>query len=192
MRHIADRFVVVLDANVLYPFRMRDILLCFYHAGLFRGRWSKTILEEWTSNLLAEKPGLHHSIRSQLQKMSFEFPEALVTGYESLIGSLDLPDQNDRHVLAAAIRCGAQHIVTQNLNDFPPEALEPFSVEAIHPDEFLSRTFELYPTEATEILGKLRRSYQNPPYTPSEFVLDLTAKGLPKLASQIRPMRSFL
>ena len=192
MKHIADRFVVILDANVLYPFRVRDVLLRFYHAGLFRGRWSEKILQEWTSNLLAAKPELRDSINSQLEAMRRAFPEALVTGYEPIIAGLQLPDPNDRHVLAAAIRCGAQHIVTQNLSDFPNEVLEEFSIEAIDADEFLSRTFELYNTEAVEALKAMRHSYKKPPYTPSEFVLELTAKGLPKLASQLRSMRSLL
>jgi predicted nucleic acid-binding protein len=192
VKHIADRFVVVLDANVLYPFRVRDTLLRFYHAGLFRGRWTEEIQQEWTSNLLAAKPGLKSSINSQLEAMRRAFPEALVTGYEPIIAGLTLPDPDDRHVLAAAIRCGAQHIVTQNLSDFPNEVLEEFSIEAIDADEFLSRTFELYPTDAVEVLKAMRRAYNNPPYSPSEFVLELTAKGLPKLASQLRPMRALL
>lgn len=192
MKHIADRFVVILDANVLYPFRVRDTLLRFYHAGLFRGRWTEKILEEWTSNLLASRPTLQQSIQDQLAAIRRAFPEAVVTGYEAIISGLQLPDPDDRHVLAAAIRCGAQHIVTQNLSDFPAALLEEFSIEAIHPDEFLSRTFDLYPAEAFETLREMRRIYKNPPYTPSEFVLDLTAKGLPKLASRLRPMRDYL
>ncbi len=192
MKHIADRFVVVLDANVLYPFRMRDILLRFYHAGLFRGRWTEEILREWISNLLTAKPELQRSIESQLSAIKRAFPEALVTGYEPTVPGLEMPDPDDRHVLAAAIKCGAQHIVTQNLSDFPSAILDEFGIEAIDADEFLYRTFELYPAEAVEVLKALRQSYKNPPYSPSEFVMDLTAKGLPKLASQVRAMRAFL
>lgn len=192
MSHIADRFVVILDANVLYPFRTRDVLLHFYQAGLFRARWTDEILEEWTRSLLAEKPQLEESIRSQRRAMEEHFDEAWVTGYQPLIEGLDLPDPDDRHVLAAAIKCGAQHIVTQNLRDFPDEALEPFDVEAIEADEFLSRTFDLYPEEGLITLRTLRMKYANPSYTPSEFVLDLTAKGLPKLAAWLRTRREFL
>lgn len=192
MRHIADRFVVILDANVLYPFRVRDILLRFYHAGLFRGRWTEQILDEWTSNLLTAKPELQTSIDSQLAAIREAFPEAFVTGYELLIAGLQLPDMDDRHLLAAAIKCGAQHIVTENLSDFPAEVLEEFGIEAIDADEFLYRTFELYPAEAVEVLKVMRQAYKNPPYSASEFVMELTAKGLPKLASQLRAMRALL
>lgn len=192
MRHIADRFVVILDANVLFPFRMRDVLLRFYQAGLFRGRWSQTILDEWTKNLLQLRPELADSIQAQLVKIQEHFPEALVTGYEQLIKALELPDPDDRHVLAAAIVSGAQHIVTQNLSDFPADVLAKFDIEAIDADEFLSRTFDLYPGDSLAALQGMRRSYKKPPYSPSEFVLDLTAKGMPKLAARVRQHRELL
>lgn len=192
MRHVADRFVVILDANVLYPFRKRDVLLRFYQAGLFRGRWSQAILDEWTGNLLEAKPELAESIQQQLDQIKSHFPEALVTGYEILIASLELPDADDRHVLAAAIVCGAQHIVTENLKDFPSEILSQFDIEAIDADEFLSRTFDLYPGDALAALKAMRASYKNPAYSPSELVLDLTAKGMPKLAARIRHHRELI
>lgn len=192
MRHLADRFVVILDANVLFPFRKRDVLLRFYHAGLFRARWTVTILDEWTQNLLAQKPHLEDSIRAQQRAMQDHFPEALVTGHEALIPALHLPDPDDRHVLAAAIQCGAQHIVTENLADFPAETLAAFDIEAIGADEFLARTFDLYTADALVVLQELRRQYQKPPYSPSEFVLDLTAKGMPKLAARAKQHRDFL
>lgn len=186
MKYIADRFVVVLDSNVLFPFRKRDILLRFSHAGLFRARWTEQILEEWTNRLLELKPQLEASVRSQEEVMREHFPDALVTGHVSLISTLDLPDPDDRHVLAAAIQCGAQHIVTENIVDFPPKTLDKFQIEAINADEFLSRTFDLYPVEALEVLRNLRAHYKNPAFTPPEFILDLTAKGLPKLAERLK------
>ncbi|MFG1206909.1 PIN domain-containing protein [Xanthobacter flavus] len=192
MKHIADRFVVVLDANVLFPFRKRDVLLRFCEAGLFRARWSPQILDEWTRSLVALKPEFAASIQAQLAAMHAAFPEALVTGHEPLIEALELPDPGDRHVLAAAIRCGAQHIVTDNLSDFPAAAVDGFAIEAIDADEFLARTFDLYPTEALATLNLIREGYRKPPFTPSEFVMDLMAKGLPKLASRIAPLRSLM
>ncbi len=115
MSDVADRFVVVLDANVLYPFRVRDVLLRFAEAGLYRARWSQRIIAEWTENLIRDKPHLEQSVRSQQRAMAIAFPEAMVAGYEALIPTLQLPDDKDRHVLAAAIRASAQHIVTENL-----------------------------------------------------------------------------
>jgi predicted nucleic acid-binding protein len=136
---IADRFVVILDANVLYPFGVRDVLLRFAEAGLYRARWSEAILLEWTTNLLAQKPHLKGSIESQLAAMRRAFPEALVEEYEGLAASLHLPDKDDRHVLAAAIRAGAQIIVTENLKDFPIDELKPYDIEAMSADSFLAR-----------------------------------------------------
>ena len=190
MIQLADHRVALLDANVLFPFRKRDILLRFHHAGLFQARWSERILDEWTLNLLERKPNLERSVRSQRHAMREHFADALVTGYEPLIGTLELPDADDRHVLAAAIRCGAQYIVTDNLTDFPAEVLGRFDIEAVDADRFLSRTFDLYPSEALGMLRNLWEAYTNPPFTPSEFVRDLTAKGLPRLAAHTEKHRA--
>ena len=186
MRCIADRFVVVLDANVLYPFRVRDALLRFAEAGLFRARWSPTILDEWRRNLIAQKPGYEASMDAQIAAMRIAVPEGCVTGGGDLIGSLDLPDPDDRHVLATAIRAGAEHIVTENLRDFPEAKLDQYGISAVSADDFLASTFELYPTEALTALATMRRCYTRPPFTPSEFIFDLQKKGLPKLASMLR------
>jgi len=190
--HIADRFVVILDANVLYPFRMRDVLLQFHDSGLYRARWTDAILDEWARKLLEMKPHLAASIRRQQHVLRERFPEGLVTGYEALTSSLTLPDPDDRHVLAAAIRCGAQHIVTENLRDFPAETLHGFDIEPISADTFLSRTFDLYPTEALAALRTVRLRYTNPPFSAAAFVMDLTAKGLPMLAARAKQHMDFL
>ncbi len=84
MSHIADRFVVLLDANVLYPFRKRNVLLRFYEAGLFRARWTEEITAECTRNLLEKRPDLADSITAQREKLDAVFPDALVHGYEHL------------------------------------------------------------------------------------------------------------
>lgn len=186
MSEIADRFVVVLDANVLYPFRVRDALLRFAEAGLFRARWSPTIMDEWTRNLLERRPDFEASIRAQMAAMKRAFPESCVTGGESLIPALTLPDPDDRHVLATAIRTSAEHIITENLKDFPDEALAPFGITAVTPDDFLSSTFELYPGDALSTLRNMRQDYRNPPFTPGEFIFELQRKGLPKLASMLK------
>lgn len=124
--------------------------------------------------------------------MAAAFPEALVTGYEPLIPSLDLPDEKDRHVLASAIRCGAQIIVTDNLKDFPGDILSDFDIEAISADEFLTQTFRLYPYDALPVAAKIRRKYDNPPYSASEFIMDLTAKGLPMFAAELRELKHLI
>ncbi|WP_031554081.1 PIN domain-containing protein [Parvularcula oceani] len=183
MSHVADRFVVVLDANVLWPFRTRDALLRFGAAGLFRPRWSEAILDEWVRTLIGAKPHLEESVRSQRFAMARAFEEGLVEGWEPLVDGIDLPDPNDRHVVAAAIRAGAEHIVTENVRDFPSATLEPLGIEAVRADDFLAATFELYPAEAVGALRTMRKAYRNPSMASLDFVFDLQKSGLPKLAS---------
>lgn len=186
MRCVADRFVVVLDANVLYPFRVRDTLLRFAEAGLFRARWSPTILDEWRRNLLEKRPELSESVDSQLSAMERAFPESCINGANRLQQSLELPDPDDRHVLATAICVDAEHIVTENLKDFPEAYLAEFGITAVSADDFLASTFELYPAEALAAMRAMRLDYKNPPFTASEFIFDLQMQGLPKLASMLK------
>ncbi|WP_199559135.1 hypothetical protein [Nioella nitratireducens] len=90
MSHIANPFVVVLDANVLYPFRMRDVLFTFAQQGLFRARFTTDIIDEWTRNLIANKPDLEASVLQQAAIVAEVFDECFVEGYEPLIEGLDL------------------------------------------------------------------------------------------------------
>lgn len=96
--------------------------------------------------------------------MERAFPESCISGAEGHIPALELPDANDRHVLATATRAGAEHIVTKNLKDFPDESLAPFGIIAVNPDDVLSSTFELYPGKALSTLRALQRDYRNPPF----------------------------
>jgi len=127
-------FIAVYDACVLYPAPLRDLLLRLALADLFRVRWTDRIHEEWIRSVLAQRPDL---LPEQLGRtrdlMDRAVPDCLVTGYEGLIDTLDLPDLDDRHVLAAAIRSQAGVIVTYNLRDFPSAVLMPHGVEAQHP-----------------------------------------------------------
>jgi len=135
--------VVVDDACVLYPAPLRDLLMRLATTGLFAARWTEQIHDEWTSNLLKKRPELAEAIPRTVELMGRAVPDALITGHEPLIQGLVLPDPDDRHVLAAAIRAGAQLIVTFNLKDFPADTLAVFGIEAVHPDTFLEQQFEL-------------------------------------------------
>ena len=119
--------------------------------------------------------------------MTRAFPEAAVEGYEGLIPALNLPDENDRHVLAAAIRAGAQLIVTENQRDFPVEALRPYEVETVTADAFLVSTFDLYPSQALAALSTMRREYRNPAMHPDQFIQHLQRNGLVQLVARITP-----
>ena len=186
MSFVANPFVVILDANVLYPFRTRDVLFSFAQAGLFRARFTDEILDEWTRNLIKNKPQLEDSVRQQETAIRDVFGECLVTGYVPLIPGLNLPDENDRHVLAAAIKCSAQIIVTENHKDFPAETLEEYGVEKLGADDFLANTYDLFPKSGARVLKQVRQRYDNPPFTRSEFLMDLIKSGMPKLAALAR------
>ena len=133
----------VYDACVLYPAPLRDLLVRLALAGLVRAHWSERIHDEWTRSVLANRPELSsQSIERCRRLMDAHSPDAVVTGYAGRIAALELPDPDDRHVLAAALECGAAVIVTFNRKDFPPAKLGPLAVEAVHPDEFVMRLLD--------------------------------------------------
>ena len=123
----------VYDANILYPAPLRDLFIRLAQAGLVRARWTETIHDEWIRNLLKDNPHLSPERLARTRSlMNDAVRDCLVTDYDDLIASLSLPDPDDRHVLAAAIRAGAAAIVTYNLKDFPTEILARFDIETLH------------------------------------------------------------
>ncbi len=113
-------FVVIYDACVLYPAPVRDLLLRIATTGIVRARWSERILDECFRNIVVQRPDLAPQALERTRRLMREaVPDCMVTGFEHLEDGLDLPDPDDRHVLAAAIRANAQTIVTFNLRDFP-------------------------------------------------------------------------
>ena len=106
-------FIVLYDACVLYPAPLRDLLIRVAKTGVVRARWTDAILDECFRNILEQRPDLKpEALKRTRELMTQAVPDCLVTGFETLIDSLTLPDRDDRHVLAAAIRVGAQAIVT--------------------------------------------------------------------------------
>jgi hypothetical protein len=108
-----------------------------------------------------------------------------VTGYQALIPTLELPDPDDRHVLAAAIVGRCDVIVTQNLRDFPADALAPYGIEAQHPDNFLSNHLNLEPGLFCDVIRKVRARLKNPPFTAQQYLTILTQHGLVATASEL-------
>ena len=176
--------VSLLDANVLYPSLIRNLLMHCATNGLIAARWTSVIHEEWIRNLLADRPDLSlERLQRTRQFMEKAVPDAEVTGYEPLIAKLDLPDPDDAHVLAAAIKAEAEFLVTFNLKDFPRESLAPHGVEALTPDELMCRLYQARPESTLEVLEELRRSLHNPPYTRPDFYQRLSAVGLVQFAA---------
>lgn len=126
--------------------------------------------------------------------MNNHVQDSLVTGYESIIPGLKLPDPNDRHVLAAAIRSGSNVIVTFNLKDFPAAILASYSVEAQHPDEFLTHLLDLHPWTFCKTVREQREDLVNPTQTAIELLetLERQGAGLPLTTARLREMVDLL
>lgn len=177
----------IYDANILYPAPMRDMFIRLAQAGLVRAKWTDQIHDEWLRNVLADNPALS---RERLERtrtlMNEAVRDCLVSGYEDLVDSLTLRDPDDRHVLAAAIRAGAEIIVTFNLKDFPAQALASFDIEAMHPDDFLTGLLDASPGAVCSALKRQRESLRNPPKTAAELLSTLEGVGLPQAVAALR------
>lgn len=161
------------------------MLLSLADKQLFRPKWSDLIHQEWKRNLLKDRPDIiGDNIDKTIWHMEQTFPDAEVNGFSKLIDSLELPDEDDRHVLAAAIRGKADVIVTFNLDDFPVSTLQKFDIEPIHPDDFIVNLIDIDPEKSKIAFTKLVERLKNPP-RDAEYVLNMFKKcGLDKTASK--------
>jgi len=181
--------IVVYDACVLYPAPMRDTLLRIVIAGYVEARWTDKILDECFGAILKQRPHLSPDALARTRHlMNAVIPDCLVTDYHNSADSIELPDPNDRHVVAAAIKCRAKAIVTMNLRDFPSAALLPFNVKAIHPDQFLREAIENEPELVTKIIRAQAADLQRPPVSTSELLRILESCGLSTSMNRLREL----
>jgi predicted nucleic acid-binding protein len=177
--------VVLLDACVLYPAPLRDLLMWSATTGVLSARWSAEILGEWVENLLVNRPDLKRErLERTCAEMNRAVPDAQVSGYEPLVPTLSLPDPDDRHVLAAAITGGAEVVLTLNLKDFPGDRL-PEGVSAVAPDDFLCRVFDHNPAALLQTMTAHRASLTRPPKSAEEYVESLRNGGLIELTHRV-------
>lgn len=160
---------------------------------LYRAKWTEAIHDEWIRKVLRDRPDLSWP---QLQRtrslMNSHVRDCLVTGYEPFIDAVSLPDPDDRHVLAAAIRSGADLILTFNLRDFPEKALSPFGIEAQHPDDFLTSQLDLAPQSVCVAAKRHRASLKNPPKTVDEYLVTLESQRLIQTASSLKKFADWI
>lgn len=175
--------VAVLDACVLIPASLRDILLRLAEAGFYRPVWSDAILEEVRRNLVAHIELSEQQARRVVDAMHRAFPEAAVTSYEQLIDRMTNAP-TDRHVLGAAVAADADVIVTSNLRDFPESALRPYDVVARSPDDFLGRFVVLGPDRIADIVSEQAQALRTPPL-PVDRLLRSLATSAPEFAGHI-------
>ena len=185
-------FVAVYDACVLYPAPLRDLLMWLALTDLYRAKWSVDIHDEWTRNVLKTRPELAGKLARTRDLMDRNAQDCLVDGYRELVPSLSLPDPDDRHVLAAAIRSGAAVIVTFNLKDFPDSALAPYGIEAQHPDDFIAHLLDLAPGPVCGAVKRHRASLRTPPRTIVEYLDTLSKQSLPQTVSTLRDFAQLL
>ena len=160
---------------------------------LYRARWTNLIHEEWIRSILANRSDLK---RTQLERtrdlMNAHARDALISDFEDLIPSLTLPDPDDRHVLAAAIRGRVDVIVTYNLKDFPAQAMVAYGIEVQHPDKFLTHLLDLAPGRVLAALQRLRRSLNHPPVAIEDYLVRLEQHALSSFAARLREFQTLL
>lgn len=176
----------VLDACVLYSAAMRDLFMRLTVSLAFQPIWTDTIQDEWTRNVLANRPELD---RKQIERtralMERYGRDWQAPHYERYIERVELPDENDRHVVAAAIAGGASIIVTYNLKDFPDAALAAHGIRAQHPDTFLSDLLQQEPDAFSEAIRALLEALKNPPKTFEQLLYLMRAQGLHETARRL-------
>lgn len=183
-------FTTVLDACVLYPAPLKDLLvgLAAPPASLYRAKWTHKIHDEWVGGVLRDRDDLtEDKLRRTCELMNKAVPGSLVSGYEHLIETLNLKDPDDRHVLAAAIRSDADNIVTFNLKDFDKEELQKYDVYTEHPDEFVCNMLSLYTPQVIDTVRRQRARLKNPHSTVDEFLATLRKQGLPQTVDALTP-----
>lgn len=183
-------YAVVLDACVLYPSILRDVLLRLGLTGLYEPKWTATIQDEWKRNLRTNRPDIAEDQLARTQTlMNKALPDAMVSGFEPLISGITLPDSNDCHVVAAAIRCKAEVIVTMNLKDFPRNLMAEFEIEALHPDEFIMDLFDLNQALVLKAVNAQRASFRQPAMGVTVYLDSLLRQGLPMTVSALDKFR---
>lgn len=182
-------FTVVYDANVLYSAPLRDLLVRLARTRLFHGRWTDAILDEVFRSLIANRPDLDPAALERTRRLLCDaVPDCLVGGWEPMVEGLRLPDPDDRHVVAAAIRAGAQVIVTANVKDFPPAALEPFNIEAQHPDVFIVGLIDLDPGAVVTVLHQQQKDLVRRPTSVLGLLEVLERQGLVQTVAALRSL----
>jgi predicted nucleic acid-binding protein len=175
--------LVLIDACVLTPTILREVVLGAAAESLFKPLWSDRILEEWAraAKRLDGEAG-EMAARGDIALMRARWPEAEVTEWEPFARDLSLPDPDDAHVLAAAIAGRADALLTLNIRDFPRRALAAHEIERIAPDPFLWALWADGEPELTRVLNRIRAGTRAATREPQDFRRLLKRAGLPRLA----------
>lgn len=177
---------VVLDASVLFPFQTSHILAFMVQYRVVHGRWTRDIQREWVERSLEKYPGLDRkSIEARRDAMDRAMPDALVTGYRYRIAGIEFPDPDDRHVVAAALECGATMIVTRDKKHFNRQTLAPFGLVPIDPDDLLCARLDELPEVVEEVVDRARCPQQDKA-RPRTYLDLLNKTGLSAFVARLR------
>lgn len=186
-------FTALFDACVLYPAPLRDLLLQLATTKLFQARWTDLIHDEWIKAASTRYPGVDPAKWTRLRSlMDAHAEDCLVRDFEPLIDAITLPDAGDRHVVAAAVKCGADVIVTFNLKDFPACTLRLYDMEAQHPDVFVRHLIDLQPGTVVSAVRTVRSRLVNPAMTADEYFLTLERQRLVATVTELRAFRGVI
>jgi predicted nucleic acid-binding protein len=175
----------VIDADVLIKASVRDTLIRAYVAEQFRLHWTEHILREVERNLVSDGMASPDGARRLGSKLRAVLTDAEVLGYEPLIDQMT-NDPKDRHVLAAAVVSGAQHIVTFNLRDYPRQSLQMHAIEAVNPDDFLVLLFRRDPELMVNLVAAQAAVLRKPPLSVQRVLNNLARDGVPTFAELVR------
>lgn len=181
----SNQLIAVLDANVLYPFFQRDLLLNLGYEELYIPKWSDEIEQEWIDNLKKNQPEISEKIGRTVLLMNQAFPDAKVSGYQQHIEKLSLPDKKDRHVLASAIECRADVIITHNLSDFPEMELSKYDIRAINPDTFVMKLIDRDIAKVWKAIEEMVAIRNNPPVTVKELIQQISDREMKMTAKRL-------
>jgi predicted nucleic acid-binding protein len=181
-------FIVIYDADVLYPNTLRDLLIRIaQQPHLVQAKWTDRIIDEMLRALRRNRPEITEEKTARLRELiNGAVRDCLVTGYEPLIEALDLPDPNDRHVLAAAIKINAQLIVTKNLKDFPQKTLAQWDIRPKSPDNFVRDVMDFDPQAVWACVQQIVDSRTKRPVTVEDVLGELQRDGLVASAAALR------
>ncbi|MBC7139730.1 MAG: PIN domain-containing protein [Defluviimonas sp.] len=175
----------VLDACVLYPTVLREVMLGLAGRGLYTPLWSPRLLEEWARAAARLGPGQEVIARGEAAAAGLRFPGASAVLPAGAEVALDLPDADDRHVLAAAIAAGADAIVTLNLRDFPARALAPKGIRAVHPDVFVLDLWREHPAAVAAVVEAVRAEAERLSGAPQPLRALMKRAGLSRLGKAL-------
>jgi hypothetical protein len=183
----------LLDACVLYPAALRDLLMHLALEDLFRPKWTEAIHDEWIRSLLLNRPDLDWRRLNRTRRlMNRAVPDATVEGYERWIEQVGLPDPQDRHVVAAAIEGGVESIVTFNVKHFPKSVLSTYGIEAEQPDSFVGRLLSFDEAAVCAAVKRQRENLGNPRTSVEHFLSTLDKQGLKSVAFVLRQLGDWI